>query len=82
VVVDGLVLYALRLLDQRIKLEKSKLATEKDVNKEMLKKETHANDAATRQHQHRTLKTQIHHQGKAYPSTVPKMHIVKPDKMK
>jgi hypothetical protein len=81
-VIDALVLYGLHLLDRRIKLEKSKLATEKDMNKEILKKESNASKAAVRQQQHQILNKQIHNQGKAYPSTVPKFHILQPDKMK
>jgi hypothetical protein len=80
--IDGLVLYGLNFLDRRSKSKKLKAHTEKDVVKEIQKKELLASKMATRQQHQQAFKKQIHNQGKAFPSTVPKAHIHQPDKMK
>jgi hypothetical protein len=80
--IDAFVLYGLHLLDRRLKSKKLKVRSEKDVVKEIQKKEMLASKLATRQQHQQAFKKQIHNQGKAFPSTVPKAHILQPDKMK
>jgi hypothetical protein len=80
--IDGVVLYGLHLLDRRSKSKKLKNLTEKDIVKETQKRELLASKEATRQQHQQAFKKQIHNQGKAFPSTVPKAHIQQPDKMK
>jgi hypothetical protein len=80
--IDAFVLYGLLLLDRRLKSKKLKVRSEKDVVKEIQKKEILALKLATRQQHQQAFKKQIHNQGKAFPSTVPKAHILQPDKMK
>ena len=82
ILIDGLVLYGLNFLDRRSKSKKLKAHSEKDVVKEIQKKELLASKMATRQQHQQAFKKQIHNQGKAFPSTVPKAHILQPDKMK
>ena len=82
ILIDGFILYGLNFLDRRSKSKKLKAHTEIGVLKEIQKKELIASKMATRQQHQQAFKKQIHNQGKAFPSTVPKAHILQPDKMK
>lgn len=82
ILIDGIIIYGLHFIDRRTKSRKLKAHTEKDIVKEIQKKEIIASKMATRQQHQQAFKKQIHNQGKAYPSTVPKAHIQQPDKMK
>jgi spore coat polysaccharide biosynthesis predicted glycosyltransferase SpsG len=79
--IDSLVVYGLHIWEKRLKEAKAKLLAEENENKEMHKKASHDIKVATRQEQ-KNMSKRVQHQGKAYPSTVPKGHIMQPDKMK
>jgi hypothetical protein len=80
-VVDGLVLYGLHVWEKRVREAKAKILHEENDAKEVLKKASHATKIASREQQKAKVK-KLKNQGKAYPNTVPKAHILQPDKTK
>jgi hypothetical protein len=80
-VVDGLVLYGLHVWEKRVREAKAKILHEENDAKEVLKKASHATKIASREQQKAKGK-KLKNQGKAYPNTVPKAHILQPDKTK
>lgn len=80
-IVDGLVLYGLHVWEKRVREAKAKILHDENEAKEVLKKASHATKIATREQQKANIK-KLKNQGKAYPNTVPKAHILQPDKTK
>jgi len=79
--VDSLVLYGLHIWEKRVRESKARILQEENGAKEVLKKASQANKIATREQQRANTK-KIKNQGKAFPNTVPKAHILQPDKTK
>lgn len=80
--VDCLAIHGLTVWDRRAKAARRAMVAEKaGLANEVDKKATRATKAANRQQQKAVVK-QAKNQGHAFPSTVPKRHILQPDKMK
>ena len=79
--IDSLVAYGLHVWEKRLKEEKAKILHEENDKKEAQKKSAHDTKQMTRQ-QPKIESKKVKNQGKAYPGTKPRGHIVQPDKTK